>query len=570
MTSPVSTLSPELRFYGWLSRLPYLKSYKAKIMVIAFVGTHIPLLALIIFCLSYLVTIPGALKLQLIGVALLATLFGTAAVLLALHRLLAPVVATSRALQVYEEEQILPDLPTHFEDEAGSLMASVVSSVQRLDELMYYVANHDNVTGLPNQIAIADRLQAMLNQTLLRQEQVLVLYIMLENFKTLKNLMGKAVSNQILQIVAGRLKAQTRNRGLVAQLSSDEFVLILTCPAGTVVALEQIQHCIQQLALPCQLKTGPVRLSTRIGVARYPVDSSLGEDLISQAATALQQTTEERYSSYRFYDSEVNAQLQTRLRLETDLGMALERQELLLYYQPRIQLETGQLVGAEALLRWQHPTLGMVLPAEFIPIAEETGLILPIGEWVLRTACNQLKQWQSQPLPEGFKLSVNLSARQFQQPDLVEVVQQILAETAVKAAALELEVTESLIMADVKVTTEMLSQLHQQGVALALDDFGTGYSSLGYLRQFPFDTLKIDRSFVQDVTESSEAAAVVKAIVTLAKSLGLGIVAEGIETRSQLTYLQSLQCDEGQGYHFARPEPAAAIALRFPQPTSVG
>lgn len=563
MESPLSTLNPDLRFYGWLSKLPYLNSYKAKIMLIAFIGIHIPLIFLIIFCLIRLATVPGSLKLQIVGIALLATLLGTGAALWALHALLAPIIATSRALQTYKNEQILPDLPTYFEDEAGSLMASVVSSLEQLDELIYYLANHDNITGLPNQAAISDRLQALLNQTLLPQEQVLVLCIVLGNYKALRSVLGRAAGNQILQIVAGRLKAQSGNRGLIAQMSSDEFILILNCPSGMTVAFDQIQHCIKQLALPCQLKTGPIYLNSRLGIARYPVDSNQGEVLISQATTALQLTSEGSNSSYRFYNSEINTQLQTRLKLETDLCTALEHHQLFVYYQPLVRLETGQLIGAEALLRWQHPTIGMILPAQFIPIAEETGLIIPIGEWVLRTACTQLKQWQSEQFPEDFKLSVNLSARQFQQSGLVTAIQQILTETEIKPGALELEITESLIMADVEVTTEMLSQLHQVGIVLALDDFGTGYSSLSYLRQFPFDTLKIDRSFIQDVTHSSEAAAVVRAIVSLAKSLGLRIVAEGIETRSQLTYLQSLRCEVGQGYYFARPEPAASFALRF-------
>lgn len=310
---------------------------------------------------------------------------------------------------------------------------------------------------------------------------------------------------------------------------------------------------------PFTIQGNQIHITASIGITINQPDNLHDVDqLLQQAHVALYQAKQQGRSQHQFYSPEINAQLQERLALENELHGALERNEIVVYYQPIIDLQTKQITAVEALVRWQHPTRGLVSPAKFIPIAEANGLIVEIGEWVLRTACLQNRTWQLAGLPP-IRMSVNLSARQFEESNLVELVSEIIQESGLHPSYLELEVTESSLMTDIQRSVTILKQLRELGVWLALDDFGTGYSSLNYLKRFPVNMLKIDRSFVQDVCSNPDSAAVTNAIIALAKSLQLKITAEGIETQQQLSYLQKRGCQEGQGYYFGIPAPAKEI-----------
>ncbi|MEO0768672.1 MAG: GGDEF domain-containing phosphodiesterase, partial [Cyanobacteria bacterium J06649_4] len=311
-------------------------------------------------------------------------------------------------------------------------------------------------------------------------------------------------------------------------------------------------HLLSRLSENYDNIPNSINISVSIGIATHVANNTDTTQLIANAYTALQQAKQKGHNSYHAYSGTLTKSLQKRSRLANDLHRALEEEQLFLHYQPRIDWRTRTIVGVECLVRWQHPELGIIPPIEFIPIAEETGLILPIGQWILQQACQQNKAWQAENLPK-FTVAVNLSARQIEQAGLNDLVQQTLKTTALEPQFLELEVTESLLMGDTAQISSVLQDLHNQGIALALDDFGTGYSSLSYLRKFPFDTLKIDQSFVQDIVQSTEAEEVTRAIVSLAKGLRLGLIAEGVETKEQLNKIKTYGCHEIQGYYFSRP-----------------
>lgn len=343
-------------------------------------------------------------------------------------------------------------------------------------------------------------------------------------------------------------------------MSGDEFALVRTEIHSFESVIKLSQVLLSTLIKPFSVGGNSIHITASIGITINDLNERNSVDqLLQQADIALYQAKQQGRSQYQFYSPEINAQLQERLTLENELHGALERNEMLVYYQPLIDLHSGQITAVEALIRWQHPTLGMISPAKFIPIAEANGAIVQIGEWVLRTACAQNRAWQL----AGFtpiRMSVNLSSRQFEQPYLVQVINQILEETELQASDLELEVTESFLMGNIERSIKTLKQLRELGIWLALDDFGTGYSSLSYLKRFPVNILKIDQSFVQDVVSNPDSAAVTDAIIALAKSLRLSITAEGVETQEQLDYLKMQGCDEGQGYYFSRPVPADVIA----------
>jgi len=318
------------------------------------------------------------------------------------------------------------------------------------------------------------------------------------------------------------------------------------------------EKILSTISKPFLLNGKKVRTSTSIGISICPHDHTHVDQLLGNADTAMHCCKRQGRNSYQFYSADLNANLQERLTLEDELHDALKRGELLLHYQPQVSLHTGHIIGVEALVRWQNPARGLVSPAKFIPIAEETGLIIPIGEWVLRTACAQSKAWQVDGLP-AVKMAVNLSARQFKQQNLVEMVAQTLQETGLNASYLELEVTESLFVDNVQQAIKILQQLHDMGIVLSVDDFGTGYSSLNYLKRFPIHGLKIDQSFVRDLALDSDDAAIIKAIISLAHNLQLSVIAEGVETQEQLDYLRVSECDEIQGYYFSKPLTAEAL-----------
>ncbi|MBD1877856.1 bifunctional diguanylate cyclase/phosphodiesterase [Coleofasciculus sp. FACHB-T130] len=553
-------LNCKLALYSFLARFGLLKkSYTAKIMLVAFLGTHVPLLTLLItFVISN--SYSWEMTVRVLVIALLATLVGTAATLYALRHLLAPVILTSAALQDYLNTKKLPELPTEFADEAGTLMADTSQTLHKLDELIHYISNYDGLTGLPNRDLFCDRLHQIVSQSENDQRLVAVLLLGIDDFTDMSHTLDRETLNLLLRAVAQRLTTCMGQTEILAHVSGDEFAIALTEIPCFESAIKLSQLLVSTLAKPFFLEGNSIRITASIGIAINDLEDPNGVDkLLQQARLALYQAKQQGRSQYQFYSPEVNAQLQERLVLENELHGAVERNEMVVYYQPLIDLHTRKITAMEALVRWQHPTLGLVSPAKFIPIAEANGSIVQIGEWVLRTACAQTRAWQLAGFPP-IRISVNLSARQFEQPNLVEVVNQTLEETGLKASYLELEVTESLLMGDVQRSVNTLEQLRNLGILLALDDFGTGYSSLNYLKRFPVTMLKIDRSFVQDVTSNPDSAAVTDAIIALAKSLRLNITAEGIETQEQLDYLQRRGCEEGQGFYFSRPVPADAIA----------
>ncbi len=528
-------------------------------MLVAFLGTHVPLLTLLLsFVISNSYSLEMAVRVMLI--TLLATLAGTAATVYALHYLLKPVILTSAALQNYLNTKTLPELPTEFADEAGTLMADTSQTLHKLDELIHYITNYDDLTGLPNRDLFRDRLYQTLSQPENNQRLVAVLFLAIDDFTDISHGLEHETTNLLLRAVAYRLSTCMAQTDILAHLNGDEFALarINIHSFENVIKLSQL--LLNTLNNPFFLEGNSIHLTASIGITINDLnDPNSVDKLLQQAHIALYQAKQQGRSQYQFYSPEINTQLQERLTLENELHGALGRNEMLVYYQPLIDLHSGQVTGMEALVRWQHPTFGLVSPVKFIPIAEANGLILPIGEWVLRTACAQNRAWQL----AGFtpiRISVNLSARQFEQANLVEVVSQILEETGLQASYLELEVTESFLMGDIERSVKTLKQLRELGIWLALDDFGTGYSSLNYLKRFPVNMLKIDQSFVQDVISNSDSAAVTDAIIALAKSLRLKITAEGVETQEQLEYLQMQGCDEGQGFYFSRPVPADIIA----------
>jgi diguanylate cyclase (GGDEF)-like protein len=528
-------------------------------MLVAFLGTHVPLLTLL---LSFVISnsYSFGMAAQIMIIALLATLAGTAVTLYALNHLLKPVILTSGALQNYLNTKTLPKLPTEFADEAGTLMADTSQTLHKLDELIHQITNYDDLTGLPNRDLFRDRLHQILSQPENNQRLVAVFLLSIDDFTGMSHGLDHQTTNLLLRAVAKRLLDCTAQTDVLAYLKGDEFALARMDIHSLESVIKLSQVLLINLSKPFSVEGNLIHITVSIGITLNNLtDPNSVDQLLQQAHIALYQAKQQGRSQYQFYSPKINAQLQERLTLENELHGALERGEMLVYYQPIIDLHSGQVIAMEALLRWQHPTLGLVSPAKFIPIAEANGAIVPIGEWVLRTACAQNRAWQF----AGFtpiRISVNLSSRQFEQPYLVEIVNQILEETGLQASSLELEVTESFLMADIDRSVKTLKQLRELDICLALDDFGTGYSSLNYLKRFPVNMLKIDRSFVQDVMSNPDSAAVTDAIIALAKSLRLKITAEGVETKEQLEYLQMRGCDEGQGFYFSRPVPADIIA----------
>ncbi|MFC6520744.1 putative bifunctional diguanylate cyclase/phosphodiesterase [Undibacterium arcticum] len=430
-----------------------------------------------------------------------------------------------------------------------------ISTFKNYERQLRHLAQHDPLTQLPNRTLLQDRLSQAITYAIRYGHPVWVVFLDLDRFKFVNDSLGHKAGDQLLKTIAERLLLAVRDTDTVARLGGDEFVVVLSEHAGGSLCADILKRIMDAVASPLRLQEQQFFLTCSVGVAVYPDNGLNAETLIEHADLAMYRAKEVGRNNFQFYTPAMNAQVSERLRIESALRNALERDEFVLHYQPQVDLRTGRVVGMEALIRWRHPELGMVSPNRFISLAEETGLIIPIGAWVLRTACLQNKKWQRAGLGH-FRIAVNLSARQFAQQDLTQSIADVLEETGLAPHYLDIELTESLIMTDVEHAVEILRSLKALGLQLSIDDFGTGYSSLSYLKRFPIDVLKIDRSFVHDITLDPDDAAIVVSIIALAHNLKLHVIAEGVETQEQFAYLKRHGCDELQGFYFSKPVPA--------------
>ena len=438
--------------------------------------------------------------------------------------------------------------------ESQKLAEQVETAKVELQRLAY----HDVLTELPNRLLLHDRLSHAIELAHRQRQQLAVLFLDLDRFKHINDSLGHAVGDQLLKKVAQCLLTCVRHSDTVSRPGGDEFVLLLTFIEHAEDAAIAAQKILTALALPVQIDGNDLHVTVSIGISIYPDDGADTEALMKGADTAMYHAKENGRNNYAFFKPEMNARAVQRQNIEARLRRALERQEFVLHYQPKINLQSGLLVGAEALIRWQHPEQGLLLPLQFISIAEDCGLIVPIGRWVLREACRQAHAWQQAGLP-GITIAVNTSAIEFRTTDFVDNIRATLAQTQLEPRYLEIELTESVLMRDAASADLVLRDLAALGIKLALDDFGTGYSSLSYLRQFPIDTLKIDQSFVNQLSSNADDATIVSAVISLGQSLKKRVIAEGVETREQYEFLLAQQCDEGQGYYFGPPMPADAL-----------
>jgi len=425
-----------------------------------------------------------------------------------------------------------------------------------------HMAYFDALTDLPNRLLLKDRLSQMLTRAQRNNKQLALFFLDLDHFKRVNDTFGHDVGDQLLKIVADRLKNALRHCDSVCRLGGDEFVVLsdlISCQTDAVQLAEKIHATLKD---PLVLKNKEIFVTTSIGIAMYPADGDDPDTLIKNADAAMYQSKDGGRDEFRFYSSNANAQALERLLLANDLRKALDQDEFFLAYQPQIDLETGQIIGVEALLRWHHPVLGPLSPAQFIPLAEETGLILPIGRWVLLTACRQIRELQH---ISGVRLrvAVNLSAKQFRDVGLVSSIRELLADIGLDTDLLELEITESTLMDNIDSATKTLHSLREMGLTLAIDDFGTGYSSLSYLHHFPLQRLKVDKTFVRRLSTHPEDSSITEAIIVMAHTMGIKVVAEGIENKQELEFLISKQCDEAQGFYFSRPLTIAQLTEKI-------
>ena len=461
-------------------------------------------------------------------------------------------------------ESAIEDSAAPIHDRTGRVIGAVivfhdVSEAQAMSLQMTYSVRHDVVTNLPNRLLLNDRITQAIALARRQKRSSAVIFLDLDHFKYINDSLGHAAGDALLQSVSERLLASVRNSDTVSRQGGDEFVILLseiTYPEDAATSAEKI---LLSLGAPHSIGGHDLHVYGSIGISVYPEDGEDAETLIKNADTAMYRAKESGRNSFKFFKTEMNLKAVERQSLEASLRRALEREEFLLHYQPKVTLETGQIAGVEALIRWQQPDRGLVPPSRFVPIAEDCGLILKIGRWVLREACRQARAWQDvglTPVP----IAVNVSAVEFRSKGFVEGVWTALSETGLDPRYLELELTERVLMEDAESTASVLQSLKRMGVRLAVDDFGTGYSSLSYLRQFPIDILKIDQSFIHQITADPDDSTIVSAIINMAKSLKQLVVAEGIETQEQRAYLQIQGCAEGQGYLFSRPLAAAPFA----------
>jgi diguanylate cyclase (GGDEF)-like protein/PAS domain S-box-containing protein len=460
---------------------------------------------------------------------------------------------------LYTVEQTVT--PMH--DRSGRLSHYVVvhediTDRKQAEEKIKYLSSYDSLTGLPNRSLFRERLAQAVARAQAVHQRLAVLFLDLDHFSRINDSMGHDLGDQLLAQLVERLTATTRAADTLARIGGDEFAVILSTKVGVDTAAILARRLISAVSTPYDIDGQEVHLGASVGMALYPDDGADADQLIKNADVAMYRAIHEAPNGYRFFSSEMTEEMTTRLNLERDLRRALSRDELVLYYQPQLDVLSGRVVGMEALVRWNHPELGLLAPGRFIPLAEETGLIIPLGELVLRLACRQIHTWVEAGVPM-VPVAVNLAAHQFRRPGLAEMIHDIIDLSAIETRWLELELTESGIMEDAQAAEMTLAELAEQGLKISIDDFGTGYSSLSYLKRFPIHKLKIDQSFVRNLGQDEDDAAIARAIITLGHSLGMTVVSEGVETTTQLDYLRSQGCDMVQGFLFSRPVPADQI-----------
>ena len=426
-----------------------------------------------------------------------------------------------------------------------------ISERKRAEERVHYLANYDVLTGLPNRFLMQDRLTQVIAQAHRNRLRVALMHIDLDRFKVVNETLGRYVGDALLKQAAERVRKATHETDTVARVGGDEFTIVFPNVTSLQALSAAAEVILDELARPFPSDGQELFVSASVGLSLYPDDAGSVDELIKHADAAMSSAKHLGRNNFQFYTAGMNQEVQDRMLIEAGLRTAIQRNELSLVYQPKIDLATRRIFGAEALLRWKHPKLGMIPPSRFVPVAEEAGLVGQIGEWVLYTACRQIREWQD----AGYclQVAVNVSARQFQEYDVAELVMDIMRDTGALAKNLEIELTESAVMNDAESSIVSLERLAALGVQIAIDDFGTGYSSLSYLKRLPLDLLKIDQSFVRDISSDPNDAAIVRAIITLARSLGIKVIAEGVENEAQLAFLNAYGCQYAQGYLFGRP-----------------
>ncbi|MEN8802710.1 MAG: EAL domain-containing protein [Thiogranum sp.] len=475
-----------------------------------------------------------------------------------------------RLCNVFQQVEAIIDLDGNVTQLHGTLQDT--TERQKFEDKIRELAYFDSLTGLPNRESFLMHVDQSIKSASRHKHELAALFLDLDNFKRINDTLGHTIGDLLLKAIAERLQECLRSSdivghdtdyvstNMVSRFGGDEFTMLLTEIHNSDVAAVVSQRVMESLMRPLNLAGHEVVVTPTIGIAIFPEDGNNSEVLFRNADTAMYAAKRNGKNQFQFYNKAMNANAKERLMMESQLRNALENKELQLHYQPQMELDNGRVVGVEALLRWQNKKLGNVPPDTFIPIAEDSGLIIPIGEWVLRTACTQLKAWQDTGVLIE-RVAVNISVRQFMHPRFFELVKQVIEDTGLDAESLELEITESLLMQDVETAIHLLRELKAIGIQLAIDDFGTGYSSLSYLKRYPIDRLKVDKAFVQDITTNFQDAAITKAVIAMGNNMDLRVIAEGVETEEQLHYLVDKQCHEVQGYYLSKPIPAHDVCL---------
>jgi diguanylate cyclase (GGDEF)-like protein len=441
----------------------------------------------------------------------------------------------------------------------ASRTAGLVRSLKTANERLHYLALHDGLTKLPNRTLLEDRVEQAIRRASMESGSFPLIFLDLDRFKRVNDYMGHHAGDKLLHEVAACLSDTLKPDDTVSRIGGDEFVIVLHHQGDPRKVHEIAQRLRDSLSRAFMIDDQPVTISASFGISMYPHDGTTFRALLVNADSAMYHAKNKGPNNIEFFSAEMNANANLRIELENDLRRAIANDEFVLHYQPKVTLQTGRIESVEALVRWNHPAKGLLPPYEFIPLAEETGLIMPLGSWVIRQACREAMEWQRAGLPR-FRVAVNLSAVQFLQQDLADVVMGALRETGLDPDCFELEITESLLMYDPEGAMKTLSRIRSNGVHVAIDDFGTGYSSFAYLKRFPLDKLKIDRSFIAEIDRNPNDAAIVRTIITLGHSLNLRVIAEGVETTDQLAILKDLECDAYQGFFMTRPLPSDQLA----------